>query len=89
MAQSRRGSLQVCAPVLDGGLRLTFDLGVLAILLRLALDDGGWLGDDGRGGAEGPGRDLLQDVNRLDRGLRCAGAHRGGHGVGHRLDGLR
>lgn len=61
---------------------------MLSVLQRVALDDGGWLGDDG-GRAEGPGRDLLQDVDRLDRRLGGAGAHWGGHGVRHRLDGLR
>lgn len=63
---------------------LTFDLRMLPVLLRLAAlgDDGGRLGDDSR-------RDLLQDVDRLDGGLRGAGAHRGRHGVGHRLDALR
>lgn len=65
------------------GLGLTFDLAALAVLLRFALDDGGRLGEDGRGG------DLLQDVDRLDGGLGGAGAHGGRHGVGHRLDGLR
>lgn len=66
---------------------LTFDLCVLAVLLRLALDNGGWLGDDGC--AKGACRDLLQDVDSLDSRLRGAGAHWGGHGVGHWLDGLR
>lgn len=63
---------------------LTFDLGMLPVLLRLAAlgYDGGRLGDDGRW-------DLLQDVDRLDGGLRGAGAHRGRHGVGYRLDALR
>lgn len=68
---------------------LTFDLGMLAVLLRFAAlgDDGGRLGDDG--GAQCCRRDLLQDMDRLDGGLRCAGAHRGRHGVGYRLDALR
>lgn len=62
---------------------------MLPVLLRLAAlgDDGGRLGEDG--GAQGRRRDLLQDVDRLDGGLRGAGAHRGRHGVGHRLDALR
>lgn len=67
----------------------TFDLCVLSVLLRFALvDDGGWLGDDS-GGAEGPCGDLLQDVDSLDSRLGGAGAHWGGHGIGHWLDGLR
>lgn len=61
---------------------------MLSILLRLALDDGGWLGDDS-GRAERPCGDLLQDVDSLDSGLGGAGAHWGGHGVSHWLDGLR
>lgn len=60
---------------------------MLAVLPRLALDDGHLLGDDG--GAEGPDGDLLQHVHRLDGGLGDAGAHRGRHGVGHGLDALR
>lgn len=61
---------------------LTFEPRVLPVLLRHALDDGGRLGDDGGG-------DLLQDVDRLDGRLGGAGAHWGGHGVGHWLNGLR
>lgn len=68
--------------------RLTFEPCALSVLLRLALDDGGWLGDDG-GRAEGPSRDLLQDVDSLDSRLGGAGAHWGGHGVGHWLHSLR
>lgn len=62
---------------------------MLSILLRCTAlaNDGGWLGDDG--GTQGRRWDLLQDVHRLDGRLRGAGAHWGGHGVGHWLDVLR
>jgi len=60
---------------------------VVSVLLQLALDDGGWLGE--YGGADAAGGDLLQEVHRLHGRLRAAGAHRGGHGVGHWLDALR
>lgn len=62
---------------------------MLPVLMQLATfgDDGGRLGDDG--GTQGRRRDLLQDVDRLDGGLRGAGANRRRHGVGHRFDALR
>lgn len=70
--------------LLQMGGGLTFDLSVFAVLLQLGLaDDCRWLSDDSGGG------DLLQHVDRLHGGLGGAGAHRRGHGVGHRLDGLR